>query len=67
MGGVTLVVVPPKVREGLIETLRVRVEHGLLKRIDAVATHSGRKRSDVVRLLMIAGLELHEAEAKGKK
>lgn len=63
-----MAVVPPKVgREGLGEAVRVRVDKTLLKRIDAVAAETGRKRSDVVRLLMIAGLELHEAEKKGKR
>lgn len=66
-GGVGLVVVPKKERGQLAETIRVRVDDSLVRRLDAVAAETGRSRSDVVRLLMVAGLELHEAEKKAGK
>lgn len=59
-------VVPKKERGALGLTIRVRVDAQLLERIDAVARETLRKRSDVVRLLMVAGLSAHEKD-KGKK
>jgi Ribbon-helix-helix protein, copG family len=62
-GGPGLVVVPPKKPRGnLVKTLRVRVDDDLIARIDVVAEDKGRSRSDVARLLLVAGLELHEKE-----
>lgn len=57
-------VVPKAERGNLGEAIRVRVDEGLLKRLDAVCAETGRKRSDVMRLLMIAGLEEHEGSSK---
>lgn len=63
MGGVLAIV--PKADGGpLGEVIRARVDGALLKRIDAICKETGRKRSDVVRRLVVAGLELHEQDRK---
>lgn len=67
LGGLGLTVVPPKERGNLAATVRVRVDGPFLRKIDAIAQETGHKRSEVVRRLMVAGLELHEQDKKGKK
>lgn len=62
-----LAAVPKKERGQLQRTLQVRVDVPLLQRIDIVAEETGRKRSDVMRLLMVAGLEQHERERNRKR
>lgn len=66
MGGTSVVVVPKAERGNLGDAIRVRVDADLLKRIDFVCHETGRKRSDVMRLLMVAGLEQHERERRKK-
>lgn len=65
MGGVILTVVPKADRGPLGTTLQIRVDAELLRRLDAVTSETGRKRSDVARLLMEAGLEQHEKDKRG--
>lgn len=64
-----MVVVPPKTDDvgRLGEVVRLRIDEPLLTRLDAVAKETGRKRSDVMRRLMVAGLELHEKDGKKGK
>lgn len=65
-GGV-LAVVPRKDRGSLDVQIRFRVDEALARRINAVCEETGRIQSDVVRLLLEAGLELHDQEKKTKK
>lgn len=67
MGGAALVVVPKAEPRRLGETVRMRIDAVLLSRIDAVVEETGRKRSDVMRRLLVAGLELHEKDGKKAK
>lgn len=67
MRGAALAPGIPKVERGqLAKLIPVRVDDALLQRIERVVLETGRKRSDVMRLLMVSGLEQHEAE-RGKK
>lgn len=65
--GADLAVIPKKEKAQLAEVVRLRVDPALLERLDSVADAEDRSRSDVMRLLMIAGLEQYEAERGGKK
>jgi metal-responsive CopG/Arc/MetJ family transcriptional regulator len=67
MGGDGVAVVPKAEKRTLDEQIRFRVEPALLQRLDAVCQETGRKRSDVLRRLVLAGLELHERETRGGK
>lgn len=67
VGGLDLAVVPKVARGPLGTTLQIRVDAALLNRLDHVCAETGRKRSDVARLLMEAGLDLHERDKRGGK
>lgn len=66
MGGVGLAVIPPKDRGGLEVQVRFRIDRALNNRIDAVCRETGWERSDVLRFLVQAGLDLHESERRKK-
>lgn len=67
MRGLTLAVVSKAETGPLALTVQVRFDRATVGRIDAVARETGRKRSDVVRILLITALDLHESEKRGKK
>lgn len=64
MPGVTVSVVTRKEGGGLGATIHVRLDAATLARVDRVGEQTLRKRSDVVRQLLMAGLELQEKGAK---
>lgn len=49
------------------ETLRVRLDAPLKARLLSVCEQTGQKMSAAARFLLLAGLDVHEAERKKKK
>lgn len=66
-GGLRVAVVPKRERGPLGRTLQVRVDAETARRLDAVVQDTGHTHSEVIRLLLLAGLDLHESDKKGKK
>jgi hypothetical protein len=67
LGGYVLPVVPVAERGDLTAAVRIRMSQALLRQIQKVAGETGRANADVMRLLMVAGLEAYEKEKKSKK
>lgn len=66
-GGLRVAVVTKKERGPLDITLQVRVDAETKRRISAVVQETGQSESEAVRQLLLAGLDLHEADKRGKK
>lgn len=62
-----MAVITKKDRGPLDITLQVRVDAETERRLSSVVQETGRSLSEVLRLLLLAGLELHESDKRGKK
>jgi predicted DNA-binding protein len=60
-------VIPKAERAALTEEIKFRVDLPMLRRLEAICDETGRKLSDVLRLMIDDGLDAHEAAKKPKR